>query len=394
MFPSGPVETPAGRSVPIEGDRWGFVPQGPPWEFEYTPEIVALLSRASAALAGLAATAESLPRARLLAHPAVRIEAVSSSRIEGTRTSLEELLHAESDSAAREPTADAREVINYVDAMDWGLRSVGQSGITPRFIQALHGVLMRSVRGAMHSPGQFRGAQVYIVSGRGIADPHYIPPPPHEVPRLMDLLCEYLREPPADVPELVQVALAHWFFEAVHPFTDGNGRIGRLLITLTLCARGTLPAPVLYLSPYIEAHRMEYYDALLGVSRDSDFGTWLALMLRAFAAQASAATAAVRRVSALRDEMRETLRVQSRSANLLELLDMLFANPFVSAPRAAELMGVTDQTVRNLLAVLVELEMVEQFGERRRNRIYYAPRILRMLEEAARSGDAIGTGML
>jgi len=271
--------------------------------------------------------------------------------------------------------------------MDWGLRNVQRQGITPEFIQALHGVLMRSVRGAVRSPGQFRNAQVYVTSGPRVEDIRYIPPPPSEIPRLVDDLAGFVERPPTDMPLLVQVALAHWFFEAIHPFGDGNGRIGRLLITLTLCMRGALPGPLLYLSPYIEEHRREYYDGLLAVSRDGDFGGWLAYMLRAFATQARAATATIRRIADVREELRENVRAKSRSTNLLTLLDLLFENPFVSAPRAAELMDVSGQTVRNLLGTLLEIGVVEQFGERQRNRVYYAPRLMRILEQAAESGD-------
>lgn len=391
MFPDSAVTTPSGDCTPIEGGLWGFVPSGPPWELHLTSRLVSLLGEASRALGALAATAEVLSGARLLTVPAIRIEAVSSSRIEGTRTSLEELLVAERDPVAAEPTGDAREVVNYVQAMDWGLGNVDREGITPQFIQALHGVLMRSVRGAVRSPGQFRDVQVYITSGPGIENLRYIPPPPSEVRRLMGTFARFAQGPPAEMPLLVQVALAHWFFEAIHPFSDGNGRVGRLLITLTLCARGMLPAPVLYLSPYIEAHRREYYDGLLAVSRDGDFAGWLEYMLGAFATQARSATTTMHRIAGLREELRERVRAESRSVNLLALLDLLFENPFVSAPRAAELMDVSGQTVRNLLETLLELGLVEQFGERKRNRVYYAPRILRMLQEAAESGDRIET---
>ncbi len=391
MFPDQFVETAAGRSVPVEQGRWGFVPHGPPWDFEYSSELVALLSEATMSLGALAATAEVYSGARLLVAPAMRIEAVSSSRIEGTRTSLEELLRIERDPVADEPSEDAREVINHVQAMDWGLRNLRRTGFTSRFIQALHGVLMRAMRGSVLSPGQYRSAQVYIGSGQGMASASYIPAPPGEVPGLMEKLASYLQQPPADVPLLVQVALVHWFFEAVHPFADGNGRVGRLLMTLTLCARDELPAPVLYLSPFIEEHRQEYYDGLLGASRDGDFAGWIAFILRAVSVQSRSASATIRRIGALHDEMRERLRAESRSVNLLALLDLLFENPFVSAPQAARLMQVSDQTVRNLLDNLLEVGLVEQFGERRRNRVFYAPRLLRMLQEAARSGDRIDT---
>ncbi|MFW5867770.1 MAG: Fic family protein [Armatimonadota bacterium] len=394
MFPEGAVTTPSGESTEIEGGRWAFVPSGPPWEFDLSSRLVSLLGEASTALGALAATAEVLPSARLLTVPAIRIEAVSSSRIEGTRTSLEELLMAERDPAADEPTGDAREVVNHVQAMDWGLRNVNRRGITPQFIQALHGVLMRSVRGAVRSPGQFRDVQVYITSGPGVENLRYIPPPPSEVPQLVEVFARFVQERPPEMPVLVQVALAHWLFEAIHPFSDGNGRVGRLLMTLTLCARDVLPAPVLYLSPYIEAHRREYYDGLLAVSRDGDFSGWLEYMLQAFDTQARSATSTIRRIADVREELRERARAESRSVNLLTLLDLLFENPFVSAPRAAELMDVSDQTVRNLLETLLELGLVEEFGERKRNRVYYAPRLLRMLEEAAQSGDRIDTRSL
>lgn len=391
MFPEGPIETPTGRSVPIHDGYWAFVPRALPPEIEYTPALAALLAAASGGLAALAATADALPGARLLAAPYVRIEAVSSSRIEGTRTSLGELLRAEADSSAGEPTDDAREVLNCVQATDWGLRNADRLGLSVRLIQALHGILVRGVRGAVRSPGQFRRDQVHIGPPAGIAFASYIPPPPGEVPGLMAGLAESLREPPRAMPPLIEAALMHWQFEAIHPFEDGNGRIGRLLITLLLCARGVLPGPLLCLSPFIEAHRRDYYDGLLAVSRDGDVEGWLAFFLAAVVAQAGVATQTLRAAAQLRNELRERLRAESRSPNLLVLLDLLLGNPFVTAPRAAEMMGVSGQTVRNLLDTLLALGVVEQFGERRRNRIYYAPRLLRMLEQAAGPPDRIDT---
>jgi len=387
VFPDGPVETSTGRAVPIHDGYWAFVPRPLPPEIEYTPALAALLAEASAGLAALAATADALPGAGLLAAPYLRIEAVSSSRIEGTRTSLGGLLRAEADASAGEPTDDAREVLNYVQATDWGLRSVGRLGLSIRLIQALHGILVRGVRGAVRSPGQFRRDQVHIGPPAGIAFASYIPPPPGDVPGLMAGLADFLREPPRGLPPLVQAALMHWHFEAIHPFEDGNGRIGRLLITLLLCARGVLPGPLLCLSPFIEAHRGDYYDGLLAVGRDGEVEGWLTFFLAGVVAQAGVATRTLRAAAKLRDELRRRLREESRSPNLLVLLDLLLGNPFVTAPRAAAVMGVSGQTARNLLDTLMEFGLVEQFGERRRNRIYYAPRLLRMLEEAAGPPD-------
>lgn len=295
------------------------------------------------------------------------------------------------EAAFHEPADDAREVLSYVQALGWGLRSVGRMGLTVRHIQARHGILVRGERGGGRSPGQFRREQVHVGPYGGIARATYIPPPAGEIAALVAGLAGSLREPPPEMPLLVQAGLMHWWFEAIHPFEDGNGRIGRLLITLLLCSRGALPGPLLCLSPFIEAHRREYYDGLLAASRDGDFEGWLTFFLRAVVAQAGVGIRSLRAATALRDELRERLRQESRSPNLLALLDLLLGNPFVTAPRAAERLGVCGQTVRNLLETLAELGFVEPYGERRRNRVYYAPRLLRMLEEAAEPPDRVET---
>ena len=250
---------------------------------------------------------------------------------------------------------------------------------------------MEGVRGEHQTPGEFRRSQNWIgTPGCLLVEANYVPPPPDAMQQALRDLEMYLHATPT-LPALIRLGLIHYQFEAIHPFSDGNGRVGRLLITLMLCMRDALPGPLLYLSPYIEAHRREYYDGLLAVSRDGDFAGWLEYMLHAFATQALSATTTIRRIADVREELQERVRAESRSVNLLALLDLLFENPFVSAPRAADLMDVSDQTVRNLLEVLLELGLVEQFGERKRNRVYHAPRLLRMLEEAAQPGDRIDT---
>jgi len=365
--------------VSIGTGRWAFVPNTPS-RLELAPSTAEALSQADRVLGRLDGVAGALPNRRLLLAPFMRVEAVTSSRIEGTRTSLSELMQSEVDRRPAPGPEDLREVQNYVAALEYGLRHLGDLGLSLRMVRVLHTILTQGVRGA-GQPGQFRDVQVHIGPPGGFAYATYVPPPPQQLARLMADWEDFAREP-AGMPDLVQAAVAHYHFEAVHPFRDGNGRVGRLLIVLMMVHLGTVTLPVLYPSAFFERNRADYYDLLLGVSREGNWTAWLDFFLTGVASQAKQAIEFCDEVVALREELRALVMAETRSINALSLLDRLFENPYLTVPVTAEAMGVSQPTLRGHVALFERLGIVEERLDRRRNKMYCAPRLLAAMERA------------
>jgi len=381
-----------GQQVEIQGGHQAFVPPPPPAKLDYTDRLVALLGEASRALGRLDGLARLGPvNVRLLVAPYMRIEAVLSSRIEGTRTSLDELLAAEAEPTRIPEGGDVREVQNYIVALEHGLQRLSTLPISLRLVRELHELLLRGVRGEKHTPGMFRTGQVYIGAPGQMDRAVYIPPPPNLVPDLMSEWEQYVAETPETLSVLIKSAVMHYQFEAIHPFFDGNGRVGRLLIILLLCERGVLSYPLLYLSAYLEDRRQDYYARLNAVTRDSDWTGWIEFFLHGVATQADQAVAFCRRLLELRDQMRELVQGRMRSANALTLIDMLFANPYLTVPRAADRLGIARASARGLVGSLIDLGIVQEVPREGRTKLYCAPRLLRALEEAAEPPDRIDT---
>jgi len=261
-------------------------------------------------------------------------------------------------------------------------------------VRELHELLLSGVRGEQYAPGRFRTGQVFIAAGGRIENAIYVPPPPGFVPELMSEWERYVSEPPLALSQLIHCSLMHYQFEAIHPFFDGNGRLGRLLIVLLLRERGVLSHPLLYLSAFLEEHRAEYYERLNAVTKQGDWLGWVEFFLRGVDVQATHTVEACRRLLSLRGEMRETVQQAMRTANGLSLVDMLFRNPYMTVPRASEQLGVAASSARGLILSLVELGLLTEVPSEGRTKLYQAPRLLRMLEEAARSGDSVATGTL
>jgi len=253
--------SPSGRLVRAVDGYWAFVPNPLPPELTWDSPLASLASRADLALGTLSGLGETLPNPHLLIYPFIRKEAVLSSRIEGTQSSLSELLLFEATRAEKQ--RDVREVQNYVRAMEYGLKRLGDLPLSLRLIRELHAILMEGVRGERATPGEFRQSQNWIgPPGCTLNDATFVPPPVTEMREALDHLEEFLHAD-TELPPLVELALIHYQFETIHPFLDGNGRIGRLLIALFLCQRGILTKPLLYLSAFFEHHRQEYYQYLL-----------------------------------------------------------------------------------------------------------------------------------
>jgi len=347
---------------------------------------VGLLSNADQAIGRLAGEGRRLRNPHLLIRPFVRREAVLSSRIEGTQATLGELLAAEAGVAVERSPADLREVGNYVVALEFGVRRLSALPLSLRLVRELHGKLMKGVRGEVSDPGEFRRSQNWIgPPGSTLASARFIPPSPD---RLMECLGEWERFlHDESMPPLVQAALMHSQFEAIHPFLDGNGRVGRLLITLLLIARGVLTSPLLYLSAWFEATRSQYYDRLAGVTERGEWEEWLGYFLSGVTNQADDA---VRRIQGI-DELILAWRTNLAKApsRLPERASDLFAeNPFWSVTKLAARLDVAFTTAQRAIDRLESAGIVELVGEGRRNRVYRAPAILAILEEPPNIGKA------
>jgi Fic family protein len=329
--------------------------------------------------------ARTLPNPHLLIAPFVRREAVLSSRIEGTRASLSDLFAFEASGVADPRTSDVREVANYVDALGYGLKRLAELPISLRLVREMHARLMSGVfgvRGEHLTPGEFRRSQNWIgPPGCSLANATYVPPPEVEMREALDNLEKYLHTAsPLPLPPLVRMALVHYQFEAIHPFLDGNGRIGRLLITLLLCAEGLLPQPLLYLSAYFERHRPDYYRLLLAVSQEGSWTEWVSFFLDGVAQQSQDAIKRSSRLLDLWHTYRDRLQSERSSPLALRMVDELFSYPVVTLASATRLLGVTPRAAQNNIDKLVAEGILQETTGRQRNRVYAASRIIEIVE--------------
>ena len=371
--------SPSGRLVRAVGGYWAFVPNPLPPKLDWDDPLVSLISRADLALGTLAGLGEALPNPHLLIYPFIRREAVLSSRIEGTQSSLSDLLLFEATKVEKQ--RDVKEVQNYVSAMEYGVKRLNELPLSLRLIRELHGILMEGVRGEQATPGEFRRSQNWIGSpGCTLNDATFVPPP---VPEMQDALAQMERflHADTDVPPLAELALIHYQFETIHPFLDGNGRIGRLLITLFLCQRGILTKPLLYLSAFFEHHRQEYYEHLLGVSQRGAWRQWIEFFLRAVVEQSDDA---VRRSRRLLDLHRNYSSLEKRlPPTARRLVEFVFMRPVLSANLVQESLGVTFPAAQKAIDALVEEGILVEITGGRRNKAYAAQEILKILEEGS-----------
>lgn len=375
-----------GRRVPTiaAGRRaLAFVPAPLPPSLEFDGRMVGLVDRASRATGELAGTGRRLANPSLLIRPFIRREAVLSSRIEGTHAEALDLYAFEAGqlelpglTKASTPD-DVREVLNYEAALRYGLHRRGSLPIGLRFIRELHEQLMKGVRGGHAAPGRFRTTQNWIGGeGLSIDDARYVPPPLPEMREALYSLESYLH---ADdpLPPLVRLALVHYQFEAIHPFADGNGRIGRLLMALLLVDWGLLPHPLLYLSAWFEANRAAYYDHLLAVSERGEWEPWIRFFLEGVAAQAGDATRRVVRIEALEADWRDRLARSDASGTTIRLLEVLFEAPAFTIPWAAERLDVTYRSAQRAVQTLVRHKMVRPaVAGARYNKVFVAEKVL------------------
>ncbi len=382
--------TRAGRYVSQPTGYRAFLPAPLPPKpaLALTGKLPGLLSAADRALGRLDGSVLTLPNPDLFVFMYVRKEAVLSSQIEGTQSSLQDLLAAEAQLFDKHLPSDVDEVINYVAAMNHGLARLAKLPVSVRLIREIHGELMRGARGGRLQPGELRTSQNWIgPAGSNLNSATFVPPPPHAVPDALGELEKFLHRKD-DLPPLVKIALAHVQFETIHPFLDGNGRVGRLLITFLLTERGVLHKPVLYLSHYFKQHRQEYYDHLQNVRLKGAWEAWVAFFLRGVVEVAGEAAETARRLLLLREQHRGTITAQLQRAagNGHKVLESLFDHPIVTVADVRKLTGTTYAAANNLVSRLVRLGILsEMTGFARNRRFRYAPYIALFTEGAPES---------
>ena len=379
---SGGGRRPHGRMVDCPGGYRAYVPAPLPPPLAWSEALTVALSSADRAIGRLAGEGRRLRNPHLLIRPFVRREAVLSSRIEGTQATLGELLAVEAGAAVERSPADLREVGNYVAALEYGVERLGTLPLSLRLVREMHERLMRGVRGDSAAPGEIRRSQNWIgPPGSTLADATYVPPPPSELMGCLDPWERFLHD--QTLPPLVHAALVHSQFEAIHPFLDGNGRVGRLLITLLLVEWGVIPSPLLYLSAYFEATREEYYARLLGVTERGEWGEWLAYFLRGVTLQSEDAVDRSRRIDGLLEDWRRELSAD-RSRYPERALDLFAENPFQTVRRVADRLDVAFTTAQRAVDRLAGVGAVVRVGSERRNRLFCARAVLDVLEEPPR----------
>jgi Fic family protein len=365
----------AGSFEPQSSGYTAFVPRAlppdPPLAIDAT--LLNLLSQADQALGRLDGLTRTLPNPDLFVAMYVRREAVLSSQIEGTQSTLDDVLAFELDNLGRELPADVEEVVNYVRAMNYGLDRLASLPLSLRLIREIHGELLSGVRGGRLYPGEFRTTQNWIgPSGAMLATASFVPPPVDAMHTSLDQLERYLHD--GTETTVLHAALVHAQFETIHPFVDGNGRVGRLLITLLLCHRGVLHRPLLYLSHFLKGNRDEYYDRLTAVRESGDWEGWTSFFLRGVHTTATEAVETAQAIVVLREKHRERVTARSLGLNGLRLIDFLFERPLVNVNLVKDRLGVSFVTANKLIDELVTEGLLQETTGRSRNRVFrYRP---------------------
>jgi Fic family protein len=358
---------------------------------EYDSNIIHLLSQADRLLGELSGTGRVIQNPYLLISPCIRREAVSSSKIEGTQSSLSDLFYYEALETEKPLIPDVKEVANYVHAMENGIKLLDSLPISTRLICELHKTLMQGVRGDNGTPGELRRSQNWIgPPGCTLNEATFVPPPAHEMNNALSDLEKFVNSE-AQVPILVQSAMMHYQFEAIHPFIDGNGRIGRLLIILFLMQKGCLTLPLLYLSEFFEKFRDEYYRRLLAVSQKGDTHNWIEFFLRGVIRQAENALGMAKQILDFYDRYQQIIKSSKKvPESAYKIIDEIFNIPIVSIARISRKFGIQYNSVKNGVLRLVRLGILKEVGERQRNKIYVAHELLDILISSGKNNSEVG----
>ena len=369
----------AGKAILTSTGYWAFLPSPLPPKIDWPLSLVSILSEAERDLSQLATLVSTFPFPRLLIQPFIRNEAVISSRIEGTRASLVDLYAFETAQLSFfERTDDVREVYNYVRAMDYGLERLKTLPVSLRLIRELHEKLMENVRGGSLTPGEFRRTQNWIGPlGSTPSTAPYVPPPVKEMHQALGALEKFIHSD-TEIPALIRVGLIHYQFEAIHPFLDGNGRVGRLLIILLLCEWGLLPQPLLNISAYIERYRQQYYDLLLDVSQQGAWDDWLLFFLRGVSEQARDGVYRMERLREIRVTYQHIVDKDRNPDRMAAVIDFLFSRPILSVRQTSDGLSIPFKTARDYLAKLEQAGMLREITGYARNRIFQSDEIMKL----------------
>jgi Fic family protein len=386
---SDDFKQPSGRLLRVgqgEAAYWSFAPNPLPPPIDWDITLAQDLSRADRALGELAGLGRTIPNPHLLIQPFLRREAVLSSRIEGTQADITDLYVYEAGQLplpgmrAPLPESDVREVLNYVRALEHGLHRLDKLPVSLRLIREVHERLMKGVRGGQVTPGEFRTRQNLIgAPGCTLNEAAFVPPSVEEMHTALGALEKYVHEDD-QTPPLARLAFIHYQFEAIHPFIDGNGRIGRLLLILLLVHWNLLPLPLLYLSAYFERNRQQYYDLLMAVRQRSAWREWLVYFLRGVQEQSFDAAQRGKQLQDLQMKWRGQLQHARASALLLQLADSLFETPVISASLTEKQLNVSNRTARQYVEKLLGLGILNQFGDKNYARLYFAPAIFEIFQ--------------
>ncbi len=361
------------------------LPPNPPIDMK---DLVSHLSDADRALGRLDGISQLLPNKELFLYMYVRKEAVLSSQIEGTQSTLSDLLRAEAGQFEAQNFDDITEVSNYVEAMNYGVERMNTLPLSLRLIRELHEILLKKGRGAGKDPGQFRRSQNWIGGSRP-GNAVYVPPPPLEMEACLDALEKFIHSEARDLPPLIKAGLVHLQFESIHPFLDGNGRIGRLLITLLLCAEGILKEPLLYLSLYFKTKRADYYRLLQEVRERGSWETWLEFFLDGVAETANDAVATATKISELLEADLQRIKAGGKlTGSVQQVFELMKKNPYLTAAATVKKTDLSLPTVNSALATMEELKILREITGRKRDRVYEYDAYMSILQDRPKPGAA------
>ncbi len=378
--------SPSGDVIKTEYDHWAFVPNPlPPKDIDLA-KIAGKLEQTSRLIGELNGIASTLPNPYLLISPLQTREALSSSSMEGTYSTADDVLLVEAGGHVPDRMDETREVVNYRAALSEAISSLEDVPLSLRTIRNAHRTLMRDVgrqRGSNANPGEFKTSQNFIGAAR-IEDARFIPPPPLQAKQAMHQLEKFFHDENRErLPDLVKSALIHYQFEAVHPFGDGNGRVGRMLITIDLYTRGVIKSPILYLSPSLEKRRDEYIDLMFEVSRSGAWIEWVAFFLDIVSDACNRSITTFRKLYDLQHNYQERVREVGRSANLLKASDNLFVSPVVSIPALQEYLGVTYRAAQLIMEKMVEALVLTELEETSHPKFFASFEIIDIIREGA-----------
>ena len=375
--------TRAGQYISQSSGYKAFIPNplppNPPINFDI--ELIKLLSDAERALGRLDGAAEILPNPDLFVGMFVKKEAVLSSQIEGTQASLVDVLEFDADEQIKKGS-DVGDVVNYINAMNYGLERLDKLPLSLRLIREIHSVLLQGTRGADKDPGEFRKSQNWIgPSGSTLANASFVPPAVEEMKKAMGDLELYMHDESSNLPHLIKIGLIHCQFETIHPFLDGNGRVGRLLITFYLVQKGILNKPLLYLSYYFKKNRIDYYEWLMQVRLKGRWEDWLKFFLKGVIEVSNSAIEISRKILQLQSTHKSVVMENNNTQNALKLIDLLYLRPVITINDVVDELGITYPTASTLVKSFEEINILKEKTGQQRNRVYGYTEYIEILEE-------------